>query len=78
MMLGNVMTPISRSSLKVRNYPSPFDDTHEYDPDSRVPCTPEKLFDELDGQSDDSQFNTPAQPSTKVQAPSFFQTSQKE
>ncbi len=35
-----------------------------------VPCTPEKQFEEEDGQSDGSEFHTPAQPSKRLRLPS--------
>ncbi len=38
--------------------------------DEMVPCTPEKEFEEVDGQSDGSEFHTPAQPSKRLRLPS--------
>ena len=38
--------------------------------DSVIACTPEKQFDEQDGQSDCSDFHTPAQPSKRRRLPS--------
>ena len=38
--------------------------------DDLVPCTPEKQFEEDDGQSDGSEFHTPAQPSKRLRLPS--------
>jgi hypothetical protein len=40
------------------------------DSDSVVPATPEKQFEEKDGQSDGSDFHTPAQPSKRRRLPS--------
>ena len=40
------------------------------DSDSVIACTPEKQFDEQDGQSDCSDFHTPAQPSKRRRLPS--------
>jgi hypothetical protein len=39
--------------------------------DSVVPSTPEKQFEEEDGQSDGSDFHTPAQQSKRRRLPSF-------
>ncbi len=38
--------------------------------DDVVPCTPEKPFEEEDGQSDGSEFHTPAQQSKRRRLPS--------
>ena len=40
------------------------------DSDDVVPCTPEKEFEEEDGQSDGSKFHTPAQQSKRRRLPS--------
>ena len=45
-------------------------DTYASEPDERVACTPEKEFDEQDGQSDDFHIHTPAQPSKRRRLPS--------
>ncbi len=39
--------------------------------DDVVPCTPEKQFEEEDGQSDGSDCHTPAQPFKRRRLPSF-------
>ena len=43
---------------------------YETDPDSTALGTPRKKFDEQDGQSDGSEFHTPAQPSKRCHLPS--------
>ena len=45
--------------------------------DSVIACTPEKKFDEEDGQSDCSDFHTPAQPSKRRRLPSYSPTMRK-
>ena len=42
-----------------------FNDTYASEPDEQIARTLEKEFDEQDGQSDNSQFHTPAQPSKR-------------
>ena len=47
------------------------------DSDSVIACTPEKQFDEQDGQSDCSDFHTPAQPSKRRRLPAYNPTMRK-
>ncbi len=45
--------------------------------DSVVPATPEKSYEEQDGQSDGSEYHTPAQPSKRRRLPTFNPTTTK-
>ena len=59
-----------RRSGSVPNPLSQLQDDYETGSDSVIACTPEKKFDEEDGQSDCSDFHTPAQPSKRPRLPS--------
>ena len=46
--------------------------------DSVIACTPDKEFDEQDGQSDCSDFHTPARPSKRLRLPSVSQVKRRQ
>jgi hypothetical protein len=55
-----------------------IEDLYSSGSESRVPATPEKEFEEPDGQSDDSDFHTPAQPSKRRRIPSVSPVKRKQ
>jgi hypothetical protein len=57
-------------SSAVPKFLSQLQHTYASGSDSAVPATPEKEFDEQDGQSDCSDLHTPAQPSKRRRLPS--------
>ena len=57
-------------SSAVHNSLMQLQDVYASDSDDAVPCTPEKQFEEEDGQSDRSDFHTPAQQSKRRCLPS--------
>ena len=65
---GSVVGP--RRSSSVPNSLSQPQDDYEKGSDSAGACTPQKKFDEQDGQSDGSEFHTPAQASKPRGLPS--------
>ena len=60
-----------RHSGSVPNSLSQLQDDYATDADSVVSCTPEKEFEERDGQSDCSDLHTPAQASKRRRLPSL-------
>ncbi len=57
-------------SSAVPNYPLQNDHAYATGPDSACDGTPQKKFDDEDGQSDESEFHTPAQRSKRRRLPS--------